>query len=124
MTLLFDLAATPVTTLPTHRLVHGRPAGPELLDAAARLFRVDRCPSAEALVEAMAQPRPGQRLGIYTGDVAAILTPRPAALGPLLDGHGSETLRWLDVSVLAAALRELLGLGRGRGAWRRHRLYQ
>jgi uncharacterized protein (DUF1015 family) len=111
MTLLFDLAATPVTTLPTHRLVRGRPAGPALLAAAARLFRVDRCPSAEALVKVMAQPRPGQRLGVYTGDVAAILTPRPAALGALLDGHGSEALRWLDVSVLAAALQELLGLG-------------
>jgi len=111
MTLLFDLAATHVTTLPTHRLVHGRPAGAALLDAAARLFRVDRCPSAEALMQAMAQPRPAPRLGVCTGDAAAILTPRPAALAPLLDEHGSQTLRWLDVSVLSVALHELLGLG-------------
>jgi len=111
MTLLFDLAATQVTTRPTHRLVHGRPGGTALLDAAARLFGVDRCPSADALVLAMAQPRPTQRLGVYTGDAAAILTPRPAALGPLLDERSSETLRWLDVSILAVALHELLGLG-------------
>ena len=90
MTLLFDLAATQVTTRPTHRLVHGEPAGPALLDAAARLFRVDRCPSAEALVEVMALPRPAQRLGLYTGGLAAVLTPRVASIAPLLDAHASE----------------------------------
>jgi len=111
MALLFDLAATEVTTLPTHRLIRGEPAGAAFLDAAARLFSVDRCPSAAALVDEMALPRPGQRLGVCTGDVAAILTPRPEAIEPLLDEGSSEALRWLDVAVLAAALRELLGLG-------------
>jgi uncharacterized protein (DUF1015 family) len=111
MALLFDLAATPVTTLPTHRLVRGELAGTALLEAAARLFRVDRCPSADALVEAMALPRTTQRLGVWSRGLAAILTPRPGAIGPLLDERGSEALRWLDVSVLSAALRELFGLG-------------
>ena len=110
MTLLFDLAATPVTTLPTHRLVRGRPAGPALLEAAARLFRVDRCPSAEALVEVMAVPPAAQRLGVYTGGLAAVLTPRVAAIGPLLDSHASEASRWLDVAVLAATLWRLFGI--------------
>ena len=91
--------------------MRGEPAGAALLDAAARLFRVDRCPSAHALVDAMALPRTAQRIGVWTGDAAAILTPRPEAIGPLLDERGSEALRWLDVAVLSAALRELLGLG-------------
>ncbi len=110
MTLLFDLAATQVTTRPTHRLVHGEPAGAALLDAAARLFRVDRCPSAEALVEVMALPRPAQRLGLYTGGLAAVLTPRVASVAPLLDSHASEASRWLDVAVLAAVLWRVFGI--------------
>ena len=112
MALLFDLAATAVTTLPTHRLVRGEPAGPALLAAAARLFRVDPCPSPAALTDVMgiAGPVGTQRLGLYTGGLAAVLTPRVADIAPLLDQHASQGLRWLDVAVLAAALWRLFGI--------------
>jgi uncharacterized protein (DUF1015 family) len=110
MALLFDLEATEVTTLPTHRLVRGEPAGTDLLQAARRLFGVDPCPSAEALLEAMARPRTRQRLGLFSRGQTALLTPRVDALGPLLDAQASDASRWLDVAVLATALRDLLGL--------------
>lgn len=110
MTLLFDLAATPVRSLATHRLVRGGPVGSELLAAAARLFEVDPCPSAADLRAAMGEPPAGQRIGVYSRGSAALLTPRRDALAPLLEPDASVAARWLDVAVLAAAMRDLFGL--------------
>ncbi|MFI5262151.1 MAG: DUF1015 family protein [Candidatus Limnocylindrales bacterium] len=110
MALLFDLAATSVTTLPTHRLVRGEPAGPDLMSAAGRLFQVDPCSSAMALLAAMAAPPTRQRLGVYSRGLPALLIPRRAALEPLLDAGASAVARWLDVAVLGTTLAALLGL--------------
>jgi uncharacterized protein (DUF1015 family) len=117
--LMFDTAGTNLLVLPTHRLVTGEPAGEGLLEAAGRFFRVERLPSAAELQAAFAEPRArslgdraGQRIGLYSRGVAAILHPNPAALAPLLDPAASEVLRWLDVSVLAAGLEALLGVDR------------
>ncbi len=110
LALLFDVAATELTILPTHRLVRGEPSGEELLEAAERLFRVERLASAEDLLRRLEGPRDGQRLGLYTRGLGALLSPRHEALEPLLPAGAPDVLRWLDVSVLAAALEALLGV--------------
>ena len=52
----------------------------------------------------------GPRFGCWTGGRGAILRTRRAALEPLLPADASETLRWLDVGVLAVALEQLCGV--------------
>jgi hypothetical protein len=47
------------------------------------------------------------RIGLVSGDVAAILHVRPAAFEPLLDGGASPASRGLDVNRVAAALERL-----------------
>jgi uncharacterized protein (DUF1015 family) len=120
LALLFDTDATDLEVLPTHRLVRGAPHGAPLLTAAAGLFRVEPLASADALAaafdpdgrpEAPGRPAPTGRLGLYSDGLAAILYPRRDRLEPLLDPGASELLRWLPVSVLAAALEGLLGVG-------------
>ena len=103
LALLFDVATTELTILPTHRLVRGSPAGGDLLAAAGRAFEVVGLPDAEALLAAMAQPPERQRMGLFTsGGRAALLLPR----GP----RPVDVVEALDVSVLAAALETLLGI--------------
>lgn len=117
--LLFDTATETLEVLPTHRLVRGGAAGEALLAAAGRLFRVERLDAPAGLLAAFgpgapaADPnasRTGQRIGLFTGGLAAILRPDHAALAPLLDANASETLRWLPVNVLAATLERMTGL--------------
>ncbi|MGZ6313188.1 MAG: DUF1015 family protein, partial [Candidatus Limnocylindrales bacterium] len=102
--LLFDVAATELTILPTHRLVRGRPAGEALLAAAAELFEVERLTSPDELVARFSDGPARQRLGLFSAGRGAILYPRRDALADRLAGTASEALRWLDVNVLAAAL--------------------
>jgi uncharacterized protein (DUF1015 family) len=93
--------------------VRDGPAGADLLERAAALFEVEPWPDAGALAAAFApgakRGAAGQRLGLVSGNAAALLRPRRDALEPLLP-PGSETLRWLDVTVLAVALERLLGI--------------
>jgi uncharacterized protein (DUF1015 family) len=103
-----------LTVLATHRVVRGGPGGDELLRECRSLFEVEPVASASALAAAF---RPGTatprgRFGLWTGSQAAILRVRRDAFVPLVDPEASETLRWLDVSVLAIALERLAGLSR------------
>ncbi|MGZ6258174.1 MAG: DUF1015 family protein [Candidatus Limnocylindrales bacterium] len=108
--LLFDVAATELTILPTHRLVRGGPAGEALLAAAAELFEVERLTSPDELVARFSDGPARQRLGLFSAGRGAILYPRRDALADRLAGTASEALRWLDVNVLAAALEAFLGI--------------
>ncbi len=123
---LFLAVEEPLTILPTHRVVRGGLRGGDLLSAAEDLFDVERVPSATALRAVFASDAgvaggageraaadPGlPRFGCWTGGRGAILRARRASFAPLLPA-ASETLRWLDVGVLAIALERLCGLDQG-----------
>ncbi|HEX5465373.1 MAG TPA: DUF1015 domain-containing protein [Candidatus Limnocylindrales bacterium] len=126
LALLFDTSTADLRVLPTHRLVSGAPSGEALLEAASALFRVERLGSAAGLVDAFAAfgsgagssggsvsdvgGRSAARIGLYTAGLAALLRPDHARIAPLLDPQTSDVLRWLPVSVLAAALQQVTGL--------------
>jgi uncharacterized protein (DUF1015 family) len=103
----------PLTVLPTHRVVYGLgdPGVRGLLARAGELFAVEPS-SPEAVVATMtsAGPPGGGRFGLVTRSGSAILHARRDAFEPLLP-PGSGALRRLDVSLLAAALEQLAGLG-------------
>lgn len=118
-TLLFDLAATEMTILPTHRLVAGEPSGDGLLAELGRLFEVEVVGSVEALEAAFASPTGDApdgggvpRIGVWSAGRAAILYPRPGDLDRALTEQASPVTRSLGVTILEAALSLVYGLDR------------
>jgi uncharacterized protein (DUF1015 family) len=119
LVMLFDIAATEMTILPTHRVVHGQPDGEGLLAVVTGFGDLERLPSAASLVAAFAptrspspRAREGPRVGIWSGGIAAIFRPSMAALGRYLAPGASAALRGLGVSQLEALLGAVYGLGR------------
>jgi uncharacterized protein (DUF1015 family) len=109
--LLYHIDDAP-PVLPTHRVLLRGPFGEELLRAFGDLFEVERLADPEAVLARMTgtPPPAGEpdatgtgRIGLVSGDVAAILTARPAAFAPLLDATWSAASRGLDVNRVAAA---------------------
>jgi len=128
LTLLYDVDDEPLTVLPTHRLVHGGPAGEALLESAATHYEVERLSSREALVAAFtahnvsasaARAATGSgRFGVWSDGVATIVRVRTRDRVPKVDA-GSETdqeedlASRLDVSLLGEALERLFAIDRG-----------
>jgi uncharacterized protein (DUF1015 family) len=112
--LLLETGSGALTVLPTHRVARGIPDGPGLLAAASALFGVVPADPA-ALVRAFGPGGAGSggagRFGLWTRAGGAILTARRAEFASLLPA-GSDALRRLDVTLLAAALEQLAGIDR------------
>ncbi|HVQ22502.1 MAG TPA: DUF1015 domain-containing protein, partial [Candidatus Saccharimonadia bacterium] len=115
--LLFDLAATELTILPTHRVVDGEPTGDALLSRLSQLFEVERLASSGDLIGAFspaASPSGadggGTRIGVWSAGQAAVLRARPGALDALLDGQATPATRGLGVTVLETAMLAIFGL--------------
>lgn len=113
--LVYPIAAAP-PALPTHRLLEGEPAGAALLEALGEGFAVEPMADADAVVTAMARSEPladgatgTGRIGVISGDVAAIVRVGASARERLLDGELSAASRGLDVNVLGAAIERATG---------------
>ena len=114
LSLLYDVSEAP-PVLPTHRVLVSGPAGAALLDALAGLVDVERLADADAVLAAMSQRAPlpdadatgTGRIGLVSGDVAAILRVRPEAFTALQDASSSAASRGLDVNRLALMLERL-----------------
>lgn len=113
LALVYDVREAP-PVLPTHRVLLAGPAGDALVRAIDDLVEVEPIDGPEALLRRMATPAPidgdatgSGRLGLVSGDRAAILTVRPAAFATLQDPSASAAARGLDVNRLAAMLERL-----------------
>ncbi len=115
LTLFLESTGEPLTVLPTHRLVRGigDDQAASLLAHAVELFEVEPVESADDLLAAFAadgvEPGGRGRFGLWTRGGGAMLTARRSAF-EALPSSGGEALRWLDVTLVAAALERLLGL--------------
>ena len=115
--LLFDLAATELTILPTHRVIDGEPSGEALMSGLSALFDVERLASRADLVGTFSAPAPTSgsettepRVGVWSAGLAAVLRPRPGALDELLDRQATPATRTLGVTILEAAMLAIYGL--------------
>jgi uncharacterized protein (DUF1015 family) len=116
LALLLEPIAGPLDVLATHRVVLG--AGPDGLTSLGtglgELFDVREGASADELRSTFAPgsgaPGGEGRFGLWTRAGGAILHARRDAVEPLL-GAGGPAVRSLDVTVLGAALEQLLGIG-------------
>ncbi len=103
-----------LAVLATHRVVRGGLSGAGLIEACRELFEVEPIATARELIAAFPPGTAGPRgrFGLWTGGRAAILHTRPSAFDRVADPAAAETLRRLDVSLLAVALERLVGLDR------------
>jgi uncharacterized protein (DUF1015 family) len=109
LALLYDANLGGLAVLPTHRVVR-RVAGAALPAVAQELFEV----AARSTAKEIARDLVPGRLGVWTRAGGALLSPRRERVAELLPAGRSETLRWLDVSVLSAALEQLVGMSPAR----------
>jgi uncharacterized protein (DUF1015 family) len=105
LALLYDAESGGLGVLPTHRLLGGQPESEALLAGLHELFELEPQPSPEAVQAAIE----GDGLGVWTRHGGASMKVRPERIERLLPAE-SEALRRLDVTVLAAALEQTLGL--------------
>jgi uncharacterized protein (DUF1015 family) len=114
LALVYDVAEAP-PVLPTHRVLVSGPSGSAVIDALADLVDVQRLPDASTVLSVMSRPEPpadpvatgSGRIGLVSGDVAAVLRVRDGAVGALQDPAASEASRGLDVNRLAIMLERL-----------------
>ena len=111
LALLYDAHSGGLGLLPWHRVLHGVAEGKQLLDAASDWFGVTPCRSSGDLVRALADDDPSVpgRIGLWTREGGALLEVDRARVEGLLPASASETLRWLDVSVLSSTLSRMIG---------------
>ena len=105
LALLYDAHGGGLRLRPWHRLLHGIDAG-RLAQRLPAFFDVQARPDPRALIGEMQGARQGT-LGFWTRAGGSLLGVRRSVVAPLVAGAGSDTLRWLDVSVLSATLSEM-----------------
>lgn len=114
LALVYDVAEAP-PVLPTHRVLTEGPRGQALLAALGDLVEVEPVADAEALLSVMATPADlptpdatgTGRIGVVSGDRAAVLRVRPDVFAALEDQGASDASQGLDVVRLALLLGRL-----------------
>lgn len=111
LALLYDAHSGGLGLLPWHRVLNGVADGGALIEAASQWFNVTPCQSSAELVAVLgeAEPSTPARIGLWTVGGGALLEVDRERVGGLLPAAASETLRWLDVSVLSGTLSRMIG---------------
>jgi uncharacterized protein (DUF1015 family) len=110
--LVYGVDAAPAA-LATHRVVHDLGPVEGFLAVAQDLFDVEMLRGPEELAARMSvgKAEGTSRFGYSGPDGMALLEVRRDPFTPLLDANLPEAARWLDTSLLAAALGQLTGIG-------------
>jgi uncharacterized protein (DUF1015 family) len=114
LALLYEAHSGGLAILPWHRVLSGV-NGADLVDTAASYFDVTPFASSADLVEALSaagEPAPDGApgvMGLWTRDGGAMLRVDRSLVESLLPPSSSETLRWMDVSVLSGTLSRMIG---------------
>jgi uncharacterized protein (DUF1015 family) len=106
LALMYEAHSGGLRLLPWHRVLSGIDAT-HLLERASNFFSVRTRQSIAAVIAAV-EATPAT-FGLWTRDGGAVLAPKRDLVEPLLPRGVSETLRWLDVSVLSSTLSEMIG---------------
>ena len=110
LALLYDAHSGGLGLLPWHRVLHAV-GGEALVDAASQWFAVTPCRSSADLIAALGEGGPSApgRIGLWTIEGGLLLEVDRARVSGLLPESASETLRWLDVTVLSSTLTRMIG---------------
>lgn len=106
LALMYEAHSGGLALLPWHRLLSGVD-GAALLSAAADWFAVEPVATPSDLVSQLAAD--DSAIGLWTRAGGALLSVDRERVAELLAAGTSETLRWLDVSVLSSTLSQMIG---------------
>jgi uncharacterized protein (DUF1015 family) len=106
LALMYEAISGGLALLPWHRVLSDVD-GDQLLASSAEWYSIASSGSPED-VRAKVAATPGS-IGLWTREGGAILHADRAKVAPLLPSSASETLRWLDVSVLSSTLSRMIG---------------
>ena len=110
LALLYEARSGGLALLPWHRLVSGIPDSTGVLGAARYLFEAQSLTAAEQVLEHLRVAGEGV-IGLWTRSGGALLKVDRERLDQLLPPADSETVRWLDVSLLSGTLKRMIGSG-------------
>ncbi|HYI21094.1 MAG TPA: DUF1015 domain-containing protein [Candidatus Limnocylindrales bacterium] len=108
LALLYEAHSGGLQLLPWHRLISGVTSGSAVIDAARGLYSVEPVASSAEIAARLNESTEAGLMGLWTRDGGALLQVERGRIDSRLGG-GSDELRWLDVNVLSATLREMTG---------------
>jgi uncharacterized protein (DUF1015 family) len=109
LSLMYDAHSGGLALLPWHRLLRG--IDPRaVLGALSPWFSIQPVDSVEDLLEALSESADAGTIGLWTVESQAVLRVNRSHIEGILPAAESETLRWLDVSVLSSTLTKMFGI--------------
>ncbi|MEX2547885.1 MAG: DUF1015 domain-containing protein [Chloroflexota bacterium] len=113
LALMYEAQSGGLSLLPWHRVLTGVD-GAALVSAASDWFSVTPCTTAQTMMVRLSESestgaRPRGMIGLWTRAGGALLEVDVQRVANLLSSDASETLRWLDVSLLSATLSRMIG---------------
>jgi uncharacterized protein (DUF1015 family) len=109
LALLYSSASNGLALAPWHRVITGVPNASAVLDSGAATFDATAVASSYALLAAIDASSQAGVLGVWTRSGGQVLKVDRQKAQPFVDGSASESVCWLDVSVLSGTLNEMTG---------------
>jgi uncharacterized protein (DUF1015 family) len=109
LALLYSAHGDGLGLAPWHRVISGVANPAAVVDVADRLFDAERAATAPELLTHVAESTQAGVLGVWTRSGGSVLRVNRDRVRELVASGASESVRWLDVSVLSGTLASMIG---------------
>jgi uncharacterized protein (DUF1015 family) len=109
LALLYSAHADGLAVAPWHRVISGVPDHAAVLGNATEIFDATPVPTTEALLAALEESPQAGVLGVWTPLGGSVLRVDRQRAQQFVAHGASESVRWLDVSVLSGTLPQMIG---------------
>jgi uncharacterized protein (DUF1015 family) len=109
LALLYSAQSNGLALAPWHRVIGGSEDPERVLTAAAQAFDASRVDGSDELIRRVDEASQAGVLGVWTRRGGSVLRVDPARVISTVDASASESVRWLDVSVLSGTLTAMTG---------------
>lgn len=109
LALLYSAHSDGLAIAPWHRVIRAVADPSHVITAAAQIFEAGEVAVSDDLLEAVGESTQAGVLGIWTRGGGSVLRVNRSLAQPFVVGSASESVRWLDVSVLSGTLAPMIG---------------
>ena len=109
LALLYSAHSDGLAVAPWHRVISGVADHATVLKTAAEIFDAQRVDTADEMLRAIDDSAQAGVLGVWTRASGSVLRVDRQRAHQFADGSASESVRWLDVSVLSGTLTRMIG---------------
>jgi hypothetical protein len=107
--LLYSSVSDGLALAPWHRIISGVPGAAAISRAANTIFDVQPETTSDGLIYKVGESSQAGVLGLWTKSGGSVLSVDRQKARHFVDGSASESVRWLDVSVLSGTLNAMIG---------------